>query len=79
MNINEDFIYKAAFQTIIDSVEWGTDYKDGKYSDFVDGVCTLANNIIEQLKELEKQEKKKLDNDDLESHYIEAGFRKYTN
>ena len=43
-------IYKMAFKTIKDSLEWAR-YKDGSYSAYIDGVTSLA---MELLVEVEK-------------------------
>lgn len=47
--VDKNMIYKMAFKTIKDSLEWADHYKDGSYSAYIDGVTSLAMTLLEEL------------------------------
>lgn len=49
--MDENLIYKTAFEAIKESTEWGIE-EDGKiYGHWVDGVMTFAGDLLNKIKE----------------------------
>lgn len=48
--IDENFIYKTAYEVIVDALDWVVDSEDSKkYPSFVSGVSEMANALIETI------------------------------
>lgn len=49
--MNENMIYKMAFEEIQESLEWSNDCKDCNYAWYIDGVISLGRRMLEKLDE----------------------------
>lgn len=47
--MDKNKIYETAFETIKESTEWGISCKDETYGHWVDGVVTMAENLIDEI------------------------------
>lgn len=47
-------VYKAVFTVINDSREWSCDAEPKEYANFVDGVVTLAEELLDLIAEQDK-------------------------
>lgn len=54
--MDENLIYKTAFETIKESTEWGIGEDSKTYGHWVDGVMTFAEDLLDKIKE-EKNER----------------------
>lgn len=45
-------IIEIAFETIKDSTEWGRDCKSKEYGNWIEGVMTMADNLITEITNL---------------------------
>lgn len=46
--MDKDRILEIVFETIKESTEWGIECEDKSYGHYVDGVVTMANNILNE-------------------------------
>lgn len=53
--MNRNTILECMYEVIRESIEWGFDSEDKKYSQFVDGVMTMTDAMLEREKEMHKK------------------------
>ena len=51
--MNKENIYEEFFNVIRESIEWGIDAKNSKYGNYIDGVASMAQILLDKLDELE--------------------------
>lgn len=53
--MNRNTILECMYEVIRELIEWGFDSEDKKYSQFVDGVVTMTDAMLEREKEMHKK------------------------
>lgn len=48
--MTKEQIYKCTYDTLMESLEWGSDMKDNGYFNFVDGVLSMTSQVLERAK-----------------------------
>ena len=51
------WIFEAAFETIKDSMEWGSTCEDNSHTMFVDGIVAMTDTLLDSLNKPESPEK----------------------
>lgn len=51
--IDKLYILEAAFETIKDSMEWGSACEDNSHTMFVDGIVAMTDTLLEGFNEVE--------------------------
>lgn len=49
--MDENLIYKAAFETIKESTEWGIEEEGKTYGHWIDGVVTVVDSLLDKINE----------------------------
>ena len=57
--MDKNKIIEVAFETIKNSTEWGIDCEDKTYGNWIDGVVTVVDNIIESMGKNDMEEQVK--------------------
>lgn len=60
--MDKNKIYETVFETIEASTEWGMGCESKEYGNWIDGVITMANNFLEEIRLEEKTNKIEDDN-----------------
>ena len=50
--MTKEQIYKCTYDTLMESLEWGSDLKDDGYFNFVDGVLSMTSQILKKLEKV---------------------------
>jgi hypothetical protein len=54
--INENTIYKLAYKTIRESLDWGSDTDNKEFFNFVDGVMAVTGEILYEMNKTSKED-----------------------
>ena len=47
--MTKEQIYKCTYDTLVESLEWGSDMKDNGYFNYVDGVLSMTYQVLERV------------------------------